>query len=277
MAQVYHGDVVKRRLVDAWVVVLSPYEGERDLLEATYYAFRLEFVGDSQGPAAFRPGPAPDTANKTVILQRKLPVLLSRLVAEAVGNLWRFTKHHQRQHAMAVHHACTPVDDVFSAVGQDYRMPADTIVLVVVDVKPVAPSFKDLFKRALGVLVNAHAGAVGVVLQVFQLLGHRQRWVFVEGQAEQTVSGMPGGVLKHRALAIRSIPVLILRRLVVRVDVRQPINYPVLARADVANGRPAVQHCRVFRPLEGDVVAHRAYPILIAVTGLMIGYSRWMK
>ncbi|KWV85327.1 hypothetical protein PFLmoz3_05036 [Pseudomonas fluorescens] len=62
-----------------------------------------------------------------------------------------------------------------------------------------------------------------------------------------------------------------------RVDVRESIDNPVLTGADIADGCPAVQHCRVFRPLKGDVVAHRAYPILIAVTGLMIGYSRWMK
>ena len=164
MAQVDHGDVIQRRLINTWVVVLCTDECERNLFEAPRNAFRLEFFDDSQRPTAFRPGPAPDAANKTVVLQRQLPILLDRLEAESLGNLGRLAQHHQGKHAVTVHHASTPVDDVFSAIGQDHRVPTNAVILVIVDVQAVAPSFKHLFKRALGVLVNAHTGAVGVVL-----------------------------------------------------------------------------------------------------------------
>ncbi len=51
MVQVDHGDVVQRRLVDAWVVVLRADEGERDLLETPGDAFRPELFDDRQWPA----------------------------------------------------------------------------------------------------------------------------------------------------------------------------------------------------------------------------------
>lgn len=79
----------------------------------------------------------------------------------------------------------------------------------------------------------------------------------MEGQAQQPISGVPSGAPEHGPLAIS--PVLACSwRLVVCIDAREPIDNPMLTGADIADGSPAVQHCRVFRPLEGDVVAHRA-------------------
>jgi len=145
---------------------------------------------------------------------------------------------------------------------------------VIVDVKTVPPSLKHLFQRALRVLVDAHSRSVGVVLQILQLLRNSQRRVLVEGKAEQAVSGVPRGVLEHSPLPVCLVAIFVLKRCVVSVDVRQPVYNSVLAGAYVTHGRPAAKRFDVVRPFEGDVVAHRAYPILMAVTGLMIGYSR---
>ncbi|MNE24661.1 hypothetical protein D3C80_1179580 [compost metagenome] len=59
-------------------------------------------------------------------------------------------------------------------------------------------------------LVDAHPRTIGIVLQVLQFLRDSQRRIFVEGQTEQSVTGVPRSVLEYRSLTVGLIPVYVL-------------------------------------------------------------------
>ena len=186
--------------------------------------------------------------------------------------------------------ASLPVDDRLSRIaGNACPSPACLFVCLahraghdscVIHQQPVTANFKQMPNDRLRLLVDAHALPIDVLRHVVECAGDGQRRPGAEHCTHQTVLRPACCVVEHGALLVRVVASLVVLAFVRGVRPWKVIITGSLdgfrAFTDVAHQAPAVSRRCVLGAGKSDV-RHRATPIFIEVTGLTIGYSRWMK